>query len=195
MTPPKKGPRKKSARPQKSRGNKGAAKKKAPEPEGEDPEVEINPLNGHPFSPEFIAARFQPGQSGNAGGLSKGRKSLLTCMEDVLDEILVDPETQQPVEHAEVDGVMIKRQALARLLVEGALRRRPDRQILEIVTSRVMPKPTVIDATIETTNPKLREAMGSLDADGREALRLALGQLGATSPLDDEPASPDDPVH
>lgn len=190
MTPPKKkAPRKKSARAQKSKAN-SRAKKPAPEPE-------MNPQNGQPFSPEFVAARFQPGQSGNPKGRTKGQKSLKSVLLGILDEPLLDPETREPVEHreAEGDGTMSKLDALGRMLVEGALKSRPDRQMLEMIVSRIMPKPTVIDATIETTNPKLREAMGSLDAEGREALRLALGQLGAKSPLDDEPASPDDSVH
>lgn len=194
MTPPKKKPSpKKASRPPNSKA-KNRAKTSAPEPA---PEPEMNPQNGQPFAPEFVAARFQPGSSGNPKGRRKGQKSLKSVLLDLLDEPLLDPETREPVEHreAEGDGTMSKLEALGRMLMEGALRPRPDRQMLDMVVSQIMPKPMVIDATIETTNPKLREAVGSLDADGREALRLALGQLGAKSPLDDEPASPDDPLH
>lgn len=190
-TPPKKAPRKKAASTPKNR-----QPNRAPSEETPEPETKRDPRTGNPFAQSFLDAQYKPGHSGNVKGRPKGRKSLKAILEDILDEPLIDPETRLPVEHREVvDGVMTKREALGRMLIEGSLRHNPDRQMLESVLSRIMPKPTVIDATIETTNPKLREAVGSLDAEGRQALRLALGQLGAKSPLDDEPASPDDPVH
>ncbi len=190
MTPPPKKPsRKKSARSQESRD--------AIRDESEVPDPEINPRTGEPFPPEFLAARFQPGHSGNPKGRTKGQKSLKSVLLKLLDEPLLDPDTREPVEHreAEGDGTMTKLEALGRMLMEGALKSRPDRQMLEIIVSQIMPKPMVIDATIETTDPKIREAVGALDGLGREALRSVLGQLGAKSPLDDEPATPDDSVH
>lgn len=192
-TPPKKAPRKKSARPQKNREKNGE-----PEPDAAPAKVlsdEINPNTGTPFAQAFVDARFKPGQVANPGGRPKGRRTAKSYLQSILDETFVDENTGLPVDNPVTGDPMTKREALMRRLVDDSLRRHPDRQALEIVTSREIPKPTVIDATIETTDPKVREAVSALDKMGREALRSVLGQLGAKSPLDDDPASPDDPIH
>lgn len=177
MTAKKKAPKKKAAR------------KRTPKSPPVDLGWDTGPIEPPPqqnFSQEFLDNKFKPGQSGNPGGRPKGRRSIKSWVNKVLQE---EVETTEGLK-------MTKAEALARRLVNGALRSEPDRQLLQILTSREYPKPNIHDIRMgNAPNDTVHEAVGELDDEGRAALELALDQLGAKSQLSDEPASEDDPVH
>jgi len=138
------------------------------------------------FSPEFLAAQFKPGQSGNPGGRKKGAHSMKTTMERILAE-----------EARTTDGrVMPKMEALCRKILSGSLRADHDPQLMEILTSRLWVKPTALEVTgAVEVNHTARAAVQKMDAKGLEALALALGQMGAVSEMSDAPARDDEKVH
>jgi hypothetical protein len=164
---------------------KAKARRKAP-PKAPRPANEVDHRTGEPYSEAFLAARFQPGASGNPGGRAKGRKSIKALIEEILDEEI----------KVRGGGLMQGREALARAIVKGALKARPNPQMLEILTSREYPKPNIHDVRLGPgANEVVREAVGHLDAKGIKALEVALGQLGAVSGMDSKPPGDGDPVH
>ena len=152
------------------------------------PSEEIHPLTGAPYSQEFVAGRFKPGQSGNPGGRPRGRKSVKAWIDEILDEELVDTKTGR---------VMTKGEVFARRVVHGAIGLHPDPQLREILASREYPKPSTLDLTLSQGehDPEAREVVQALDAEGRKALREVVQQLGGRSELDDSPAKADESVH
>ena len=194
MTPPKKkGPRKKAPRAQQNRAAKRPSHHTAPE----SPEPEINPQNGKPFSPAFVAARFQPGQIANPTGRPKGSKTMKGWARHILDEPLLDPDTGEPVPNPITGDPMTKREAFMRNQIDLAIQQRPDRNAVEIVASREYPKPSLLDLKISAGghDAEVRDAVGALDDEGMDAMDLVLRQLGAKSALTPEPAGDDDEVH
>jgi hypothetical protein len=175
----------------KTTNRKRAARKKAKArskaaPKAARPANEVDHRTGEPYSEAFLAARFQPGESGNPGGRKRGRRSIKALIEDVLDEEV----------KAAGGTIMQGREALARAIVKGALKLRPNAQMLEILVSREYPKPNIHDIRLgEGANKAVREAVGKLDAKGVKALEVALGQLGAVSALDAAPPGDGEPIH
>ena len=165
-------------------------KRKAPESapsDIDDPDVVDEEPKERTYSPEFLAQQFQPGESGNPTGRAKGQRSGKGWIRKILAEMVTTDKGQ----------VMTKAEALARRIVNGSLRDTPDRQLLEILTSREYPKPSLLDLKISQDNhdPEVREAVGALDEEGMAAMEVVLRQFGAKSALTSDPAGDEDELH
>ena len=180
-------PAKKKATKKKAGRKRGKKASKVERVVIEEPGKMDEPAPPQEFSPEFVAQQFKPGQSGNPSGRAKGHRTLKGWIQLILNTESV--ETQ--------DGkTMSKGEALARRLVNGALRANVDRQFMEIVSSREYPKPTIHDIKLpDPPDTTARDVVATLDAAGRDALAEVVKQLGATSALDDSMAGEDEQVH
>ena len=80
------------------------------------------------LSPGMLASRWTPGESGNPAGRPAGSRTFEATVNQILDE-MIDGDI----------GPVERREALAQILVDQALRDRPKRWAMELLVGKLWP--------------------------------------------------------